>query len=134
MNGRRPPLLHPTNDRRLSVLFSSPSASFPVRHVLDRNALNSFPINPLRTTFFAMGGWGGLTSAHFKYHLNSVSFFTPLAPRAARGPSPPRHLLFFSITYELPILQVFSFDNVATVGWGEGAAYPNGKGGENHIG
>src|SRR5579859_4378934 len=78
MNGRRPPLLHPTNDRRLSVLFSSPSASFPVRHVLDRNALNSFPINPLRTTFFAMGGWGGLTSAHFKYHLNSVSFFTPL--------------------------------------------------------
>lgn len=73
MNGLRPPLLHPTKDRRLSVLFSSTSKSSSTHHMHDRNTLNPFYFMRLRTTFIGTEGWGGSTTSHFKYHLNSRS-------------------------------------------------------------
>src|SRR5579859_7603591 len=57
MNGHRPPLLHPTNDHPLSVLFSSTCALLVLTRVRDRNALNSFCFRRLRTTFIATEGW-----------------------------------------------------------------------------
>ena len=58
----------PTQDRRLSVLFSSTSKSFTVPSVHDRNTLNSFPFKRLRTAFFATAGWGGSTIAPLHSH------------------------------------------------------------------
>lgn len=40
--------------------------------VHDRNAPNFNPVKALRTTFFTTEGWGGSTTAHFKFHLNST--------------------------------------------------------------
>ena len=67
-----------------------------------RNALNSFPFMRVRTTSFATEGWGMI----------------PASFPSSRTPSPS---LLFSITYALPNLQVFCFDNVATV---PGGVYP----------
>jgi hypothetical protein len=96
MRSRYPPLHNPSGVVRLSNAF----VFFQFRaFVRDRNVLNPFPSNILRTTFVTTEGWGRLVSSpsHQSRITSHGAFF------------------LFSITYKLPNLQVSCFDNDATV-------------------